>query len=115
MPRRNWIGATGVIIPEEDVPEEVIKEASEAYPQVVTPFLKIVNDEPLIMLGIKPGDVVGIRVQNESSSGIMCTNQIIEPKKHLPLLAGEFDFEITKLRGRPSNVFSEIRDYLGEL
>lgn len=116
MPRRNWISATGFILPEGDVPEEVIKEASEAYPQAVTPFLKIENDEPLTMLGIKPGDIVGIKVQNQSSSGIMCANQIIEPKKHLTLPAGkEFNFTITKLRERPTSIFSEIRDYLNEL
>jgi hypothetical protein len=115
MSRREWIGAMGVSIPERDVPEEAISEASEVYSQVVTPFLKIVNDEPLTMLGIKRGDVVGIKVENQSSSGIMCANQMIEPKKPLTLPRGEFNLEITKLREKPSSMFSEVRAYLGEL
>jgi hypothetical protein len=115
MSKRKWIDATGVIILKKDVPEEAIEVASEVYPQVVEPFLKIVNDEPLTMLGADLGDIVGIRIGNQSSSGTVCADQIIEPKKPLTLPKDNFDFKITKLRGRPTNIFSEIRDYLGEL
>lgn len=115
MSKRKWINATGVIIPKKDVPEEAIEVASEVYPQVVEPFLKIVNDEPLTMLGADLGDIVGIRIGNQSSSGTVCADQIIEPKKPLTLPTGEFNLEITKLREKPSGIFSEVRAYLGEL
>jgi hypothetical protein len=115
MSKRKWIDATGVIIPKKDVPEEAIEVASEVYPQVVEPFLKIVNDEPLTMLGADIGDIVGIRIGNQSSSGTVCADQIIEPKKPLTLPTGEFNLEITKLREKPSGIFSEVRAYLGEL
>ena len=115
MSKRKWIDAIGVIIPKEDVPEEAIEVASEVYPQVVEPFLKIVNDEPLTMLGADLGDIVGIRIGNQSSSGTVCADQIIEPKKPLTLPTGEFNLEITKLREKPSGIFSEVRAYLGEL
>lgn len=115
MSRREWVGAIGVSIPEKDVPEEAINEASAVYSQVVTPFLKIVNDEPLTMLGTDIGDTVGIRIGNQSSSGTVCADQIIEPKKPLTLPTGEFNLEITKLREKPSGIISEVRAYLGEL
>ena len=115
MSRREWVGAIGVSIPEKDVPEEAINEASAVYSQVVTPFLKIVNDEPLMRLGIEEGDVVGIKTENQSTSGTMCSDLIIEPKKSLTLPKGKFDLEITKLREKPSGIISEVRAYLGEL
>lgn len=110
MPKRNWIGATGFTLSGEDIPEEV----KGKHYGVGIPF-KIENEEPLLTLDIKTGDIVGMRIQNQSSSGILYANQIIIPKKRFELPAGEFNFEITKLREKPSGIFSEIVDYLNEL
>lgn len=115
MSRREWIVAKGVSISEKDASEEVVREASSIYSEMIVPFLKIVYDEPLKRLGIEEGDVVGIKTENQSTSGTMCSDHIIEPKKSLTLPKGKFDLEITKLREKPSGIISEVRAYLGEL
>ena len=95
MPRRKWVSLAGRVI-HADMPDRI-------------------KAKNLSTVDIKDGDIVGIKIQNQSSSGTMCAHQTIQLKKHLKLPAGEFTFEITKLRGKPTSISSEIRDYLGEL
>ena len=115
MKGRKWVDGKGISASEKDLPEMGISEAAGRYSQTIMPFLKIVNDEPLMLLGIKKGDIVGIEAGNQLTSGTMCTDRIIAPKKSLKLPNGKFDFKITKLRDKPSGIISDIRDYLGEL